>query len=341
MSMIDKATLEQAYEKDSIYALQLEVGDVCYQGCIYCYMNAIPQERNRLADGTISAILQDSQKLGVTAIEWLGGEPLLRGTIFSHMAEAADLGLRNNLWTGGLPLQDARVRRQSARYTKNGLIAFHLSTIDHKIYKTLHPEKGADDLDLILSGVQELLSKGYPAAQLLNSVTFTGLQSAEDMIETIDYFEENFGIATTLNVYHTYLRPNQTRSDLERFVPAPRDVAKVYRRYGQQWGYEQAPMNCVNKQYCSATAAVLYDGSVTPCATIREDDAPRVSDGQRLSAIVTRKRDHLVFRALKDPANLPECCQDCRISDACWGCRSRSFAAGLGLYGQDPRCFYR
>jgi radical SAM protein with 4Fe4S-binding SPASM domain len=340
MSMIDQRKLEHAYDTDGIYALQLEVGDVCYQGCIYCYMNAIPQERNQLSDGVITAIIHDSRQLGVTAVEWLGGEPLLRNTVFDHLAEAAALGLRNNVWTGGLPLQDPLIRKQTAKHTKNGLIAFHLSTVDRRTYQALHPQRPVADLDQILTAVKELLNGGYPADQLLNSATFTGLQSAADMIETIDFFEENFGIATSLNIYHTYLRPGQTRADLERFIPARSDVARVYKRFSRQWGYDQAPMNCVNKQYCSATIAVLYDGSVTPCATIREDGAPRVTDDRRLQDIVRSRRDHLIFKFLKNDANLPECCQRCSISDICWGCRSRAFAAGLGLYGEDPRCFH-
>jgi radical SAM protein with 4Fe4S-binding SPASM domain len=339
MSMIDSARLEKAYEQDGVYALQLEVGDVCHQGCVYCYMNALDQPRNTLSDQTIIDILHDCVRLDVTAVEWLGGEPLLRESIWDHMATAKDLGLRNNMWTGGLPLTDHKVARYTAGLCRHGLIAFHLSTINPHTYRLLHPTRPLGDMQVIVDGVRRLLDIGYPAEQLLNSVTFTGLQTVEDMVETIDYFEREFNIVTCINVYHTYLRPGQTREDLEQFIPAEKDIARVYSRYKKQYDVAQMPMNCVNKQYCSATAAVLCDGSVTPCATIRETNAPHIEADGSLFQIVNEFRDYLVFKKLKTPENLPQDCRACPITDICWGCRSRAFAAGETVYGRDPRCF--
>jgi MoaA/NifB/PqqE/SkfB family radical SAM enzyme len=128
--MIDHERLEKAYQEDGIYALQLEVGDVCHQGCIYCYMNALDEPKNTLSDQTVEDILHDSARLDITAIEWLGGEPLLRDSVFDHMALAKELGFRNNMWTGGLPLADDQVLKKTAELTAHGLIAFHLSTIN-------------------------------------------------------------------------------------------------------------------------------------------------------------------------------------------------------------------
>lgn len=98
--MIDYKRLDYCYKNDLIYSLQLEVGDLCHQGCIYCYMNALDEEKNTLSDNQIKKILIESKELGITAIEWLGGEPLLRRSIFKHMETAQELGFRNNVWTG-------------------------------------------------------------------------------------------------------------------------------------------------------------------------------------------------------------------------------------------------
>ncbi len=337
--MIDAERLRAAYDSDGFYALQLEVGDKCEQGCIYCYMNALPGVKNSLGDGLISEIVSDASALGVAAIEWLGGEPLLRGTIFEHMAHAGALGMRNNLWTGGLPLREPAMAAKCARACKNGLISVHVSSVDPRIYNMLHPAASDHDLGDIISGVQHVLDAGYPASRMLNSVTFTGLQSADDMIRTIDHFEHELGIATSLNVYHTYLRPGTDPGELARFIPAAPEVARVSMRVAEQSGHGAIPMNCVNKQYCSATLAVLCDGSVTPCATIREPGAPNVHSDGRLLAIANQHRDHLIIKALKSPANLPPDCRGCVMNATCWGCRSRSFAAGRGLLGKDPRCF--
>jgi radical SAM protein with 4Fe4S-binding SPASM domain len=337
--LIDEAALDRAYANDGIYALQLEVGDTCHQGCIYCYMNALPREKNSLSDELISEILEDAHRLGVTAIEWLGGEPLLRKSIFDLMAQGQDLGFRNNVWTGGLPLINPALRQKTAEFCCPGLISVHVSTVDPALYTLLHPDRPKRNLPVILEAVADLLAEGYPPEQMLNSVTFTGLQTAEDTIATIDYFEERFGIRSCLNVYHTYLRPGSPQGELARFIPADEEVARVYERFSQQWGLESFPMNCVNKQYCSATVAVLCDGHVTPCATIRDPKSPSLHQNPSLARIVTERRDELIFRKFKVLENLPADCQMCPLGSHCWGCRSRSFAAGLGLYGKDPRCF--
>lgn len=336
--MIDYERLNEAYERRGFYALQLEVGDVCRQKCSYCYMNALEEPKNTLSDEQITAILHDAKRLGIVAIEWLGGEPLLRDSIFEHLRLAKRLGLRNNIWTGGLPLADEAVMEQTIALADPGLISVHVSTVNPELYERLHPGASRNDLFTILSCVSEILAKGYPASQMLNSVTFTGLQPAEDLIETIDYFEHEFGIKTSLNVYHTYLRPGTLPGKLQEFIPSPEAVAKVYARYTEQWGGRELPMNCVNKQYCSANLAVLCDGSVTPCAAIREKDAPTIHR-QSLYEIAMSRRDHLIFAPFRERSNLPADCQTCRLTHICFGCRSRSYAAGQGIYGKDPRCY--
>ncbi len=336
--MIDFDELQKAYDENRFYALQLEVGDVCYQDCIYCYMNALHEKKNFLTDEKIYEILNESKKLKITAIEWLGGEPLLRNSIFDFMQYAKDLGFRNNLWTGGLPLAEKEISRKLVGLCNYGLIAFHLSTINKKLYQQLHPTRPETDVDTIISGVENLLEMGYPSSQLLNSVTFTGFQTAEDLIETMEFFYEKYKIVTSINVYHTYLRPDVRDYQLEQFIPKDAEVAKVYRKYISFMNLKNFPMNCVNKQYCSATLAVLNDGKVSPCATIRVGCPQNVIDN-KLSEIVEKNLDFLIFKPFKSNENLPEECQICSINDICFGCRSRSFAAGLGLYGRDPRCF--
>ncbi|HDR89327.1 MAG TPA: radical SAM protein [Bacteroidetes bacterium] len=336
--MIDFEELNRAYAEDRFYSLQLEVGDVCYQGCIYCYMNALPESRNMLSDKLVEKILDDTARLKFTAIEWLGGEPLLRKEIFRFMEKAQDLGLKNNMWTGGLPFADRNVVERTAGLCRNGLISIHVSTINPELYRVLHPGRPAEDLQVILNGVKHLLDTGYPADQVLNSVTFTGLQPADDMIETMEYFHTEFGIVSSLNVYHTYLRPGTGDAWLKQFIPAPSEVKKVYKKYISFMPGNVLPMNCVNKQYCSATLAVLNDGTVSPCATIRDGCREKAGD-MSFAGIVEKNRDFLNFKYLKNPENLPEDCRLCPLNDACWGCRSRSYAAGLGLYGKDPRCF--
>ncbi|MFO7791244.1 MAG: radical SAM protein [Bacteroidales bacterium] len=337
--MIDFEALNKAYNSDGFYSLQLEVGDKCYQGCVYCYMNAVEVTKNQLTEEKISEVLEDSKSLGISAIEWLGGEPLIRPGIFGFMEKAQKLGFRNNMWTGGLPFADKDTTKRTADLCHNGLISVHLSTITPGLYKKLHPGHSTNDMKTILDGIEHLLALGYPPEQLLNSVTFTGLQSAEDLIKTMEYFYRQYGIQTSINVYHTYLRPGYSYNELEKFIPDRKEVATVYNWYKKLIGVNDLPMNCVNKQYCSATLSVLNNGYVTPCATIREENDKLNIKSNGFRHIVETYRDYLNFKYFKDKNNLPENCQKCSMNDECFGCRSRSYASGNGIYGKDPRCF--
>lgn len=338
--MIDLEKLSVDYKEDRFYSLQLEIGDVCYQGCNYCYMNALTVPKNQLSDEIIFRILDDAVRLNISAIEWLGGEPLLRSGVFDYLKYAKDIGLKNNMWTGGLAFENKKITEKTADLCQNGLISIHLSTINPVVYKALHPDRPVSDIGIIIDGVKHLLEIGYPNDKILNSVTYTGLQTAEDMISTMDYFYKEFGISTSLNVYHTYLRPEYSNKDLEKFIPLKSEVAKVYSKYKSFLDAKDLPLNCVNKQYCSATLAVLNDGTVSSCATIRSGCVQKVTDTD-LFSIVSANKDELCFKFFKDKDNLPDSCKFCKINDVCWGCRSRSFAAGRGIYGKDPRCFRR
>ena len=54
--MINYEKLNSDYDNDNFYSLQLEVGDKCHQGCIYCYMNAVEEGKNTLSDNQIKQI---------------------------------------------------------------------------------------------------------------------------------------------------------------------------------------------------------------------------------------------------------------------------------------------
>lgn len=335
--LIDQGSLRTAYERGGFYALQLEINDSCDQGCVYCYMNALPRSTELLAEAEIRGVLRDAAGAGFSVVEWLGGEPLKRSGWPALLERARELGLRNNVWTGGLPLAEPGVAERLAELCDTGLVSVHLSTLDEAMYERLHPGRSAADIATILRGIERLLEAGYPAERILNSVTFTGLQSADDLIATVDAFESRYGIRTSLNIYHTYLRPGYDMSSLERFIPDPRDVFRVHKRCERQWG-GPLPMNCVDKRYCSTTVAVLNDGAVTHCATIREG-VGNVREPGGFARVLSEHRTDLTFESMKAASGLPAGCASCAMSEDCWGCRSRAYAAGLGLTGPDPRCY--
>jgi hypothetical protein len=66
------------FREKRLYALQIETTDACQQGCIYCYAGSIPRERHGLTSDEIRSLLDDAAEMEIRAIDWLGGDPLLR-----------------------------------------------------------------------------------------------------------------------------------------------------------------------------------------------------------------------------------------------------------------------
>jgi len=334
--MINQFELNKAYAEDRFYSLQLEIGDKCYQECIYCYMNAIKESINQLDDKIIFNIINQASDLKISAIEWLGGEPLLRKSVFKFLELSLKLELRNNMWTGGLPLTNKNTLTQVSELCRNGLISFHLSTINPDIYKKLHPNRPVSDLKTIIENVENLLRIGYPSNQLLNSLTYTGMQPPEDLIATMYFFKDNYSISSSLNIYHSYLRPGLEKSYLKLFIPKMIDIRNVMQEYSKINDVERMPMNCVNKQYCSTTIAVLNDGCVTPCATIRET-LFNIKE-ESLPDIIMKNKNYFIFKHLKTEERLHPDCERCDMKNQCWGCRSRAFSEYGSMYDKDPRC---
>ena len=339
MPLINWQKLQDLYQRDLVYAFQLEINDVCEQGCEYCYMNAPTIRRGRLSSDTLRAVISDAADMEIYCIEWLGGEPLLREDVFKLMAFASDKGLRNNMWTGGLPLSDEETARKCVELTQGGLISIHLSTLNPEIYQKSHPTRPIDDMYKIIEGVENCLNAGKPPEIMMNSTTLTSHSTAEDMINIIDHFQDEYGIPTCVNVYQFYEpRTGENIDEVLRFKPNLQTVRKVLNHLQRSAGNVSIGANCVNKQYCSATIALLNDGRLTPCATIRPDDAPTIMD-KGLRETFQAHRDWLVVKKLKDKENLPDGCRACKKNVDCWGCRAKSWDYFHDIYQRDPACF--
>ena len=339
MSLIDWKKLQDLYQRDLVYALQLEINDVCEQGCEYCYMNAPSIRQGRLLSDTLRMAISDAADMETYCIEWLGGEPLLREDAFELMTFAAEKGLRNNMWTGGLPLADEETARKCVQLTQGGLISIHLSTLDPEIYQKSHPARPITDMHKIIEGVENCLNAGKPPEMMMNSTTLTSHSTAEDMINIIDHFQTEYGIPTCVNVYQFYEpRSGENIDEVLRFKPDLKTVRKVLNHLHRSAGNVSYGANCVNKQYCSATIALLNDGRLTPCATIRPDDAPTIFENG-LRDTFQAHRDWLVVKKLKEKDNLPDGCRNCKKNDYCWGCRAKSWDYFHDIYQRDPACF--
>jgi radical SAM protein with 4Fe4S-binding SPASM domain len=322
------------FRERRIYALQIESTDACHQGCIYCYAGSTSQEREGLTTEEIRGLLEDAVALGIRAVDWLGGDPLLRPDWYELMSHARALGLVNNVWTSGLPLADEGVARQVHEVTREGFVSVHVDSITPEVYAQLHGGH-PENIATVVSGVDNLLALGKPSDRMINCITYTTLQGPEDAMATMRWWFEEKGLRTCLTMFN----PAGMGAEWRELEPGLEETRRVYRErdrinYGP--GVSIGAMD-TDKYYCGTLVTVTASGEVTPCSVIREgvDNVRR----RPLREIVAEHREALVHADLHDVCNLPAPCDGCVHNANCWGCRSSAYNYSGDAEGPDPKCW--
>ena len=109
------------FKENKVFSIQIESNLSCPQGCLYCYAGSENPPVEELSKKDISSILSSAVKMNVRAIDWLGGDPLVRKDWFSLMKDTVKFGLKNNIWTSGIPLEDMDVARKAVEVTMGGI----------------------------------------------------------------------------------------------------------------------------------------------------------------------------------------------------------------------------
>ena len=118
----------------------------------------------------ILKIIDSASKMEVRAIDWLGGDPLLRSDWYELMKYAVSKNLKNNIWTSGMPLEDVEVAKKAVEVSKGGFISVHLDSLDESIYEKLHTGNPKKKINTILKGVDNVQSLGKKPENMINCI---------------------------------------------------------------------------------------------------------------------------------------------------------------------------
>ncbi len=324
------------FREQRLYTLQVETTDACPQACVYCYAGSTPSGTQALTSDEILALLAAAARLEVRAIDWLGGDPLARTDWHDLMIAARSLGMTNNVWTSGVPLRDREVARKVAEVTEGGFVSVHLDSTSAETYARLHPAGDPTNIAAIVEGVDNMLAAGKPPDQMINCITFTALQSAQDARDTMGWWLLEKGMRTCLTLFN----PAGMGAEWRSLVPGAEETQQAFRardalNHGERGGSISAMDT--DKYYCGTMATVTFTGDVTPCSVIRQGVANiRTTPFERIV------HDHigaLIHEALHDARHLPEPCNRCRENTHCWGCRASAYHYGGDANGADPKCW--
>jgi radical SAM protein with 4Fe4S-binding SPASM domain len=333
----DHMELVKYFEENRVYTIQIESNLACQQGCLYCYASSKYDIERELDSEIIKKVLSRASDLEIRAVDWLGGDPLLRKDWYELMQFAMELGLTNNIWTSGLPLEDEDIAKKVVEVSEGGFVSVHLDTMDEGLYGKLHAGDPKKNIMAILKGVDNLIDTGKNPNEIFNCITFTKLLAGKDIRRTIDLFFREKGMRTCL----TQMCKVGSAMDHPQWIPNGKEVAESV-KIRDSINYPESPLSMgtmdTNKFYCGGMICVTIDGDVTPCSVIRRGFGN--VHNKSLDKILEENRDVLLFNELRDKNNLPTGCTTCQNNSVCWGCRATAYYEKGDILARDPNCIY-
>ena len=331
----DYAEEMEYFKKNMIYSIQIESNLSCPQECLFCYASFDNPPTQELPTEDILKILNSAKKLKIRAIDWLGGDPLLRKDWYKLMKIAQKKGLKNNIWTSGIPLEDGKIAKKAVEVAEGGFISVHLDSLDEKIYKKLHKGNPKKKITSIIKGVENVQSFGKKPNEMINCITFNKLV-AKDAEKTIEYFFKEKGMRTCL----TQMCMTGLAKDHPEWIPTKKEIKKACEAR-DRINYSDSKLSMctmdTNKFYCGGIICITIDGDVTPCSVIRKGFGNIHKNS--LEEIVEKNKDKLLFSHLKKLENMPNNCKTCENNSICWGCRAAAFYEHNDILASDPKCY--
>jgi radical SAM protein with 4Fe4S-binding SPASM domain len=326
---------KEYFNKNKIYSIQIESTTSCHQGCLYCYASDEKNHIKELPRENILSVLNSAAKMEVKAIDWLGGDPLLRSDWYELMKFALNKGLKNNIWTSGMPLENMEIARKAVEVSKEGFISVHLDSLDENIYGKLHTGNPKKKITAILRGVDNVQSFDKKPEHMINCITLTK-PIVEDVQKTIKFFFNVKGMRTCL----TQLCITGLAEEHHEWVPSIKEIKDAC-EIRDKINYPDSSLSMssmdTNKFYCGGIICVTIDGDVTPCSVIREGFGNIYESS--LEEIVEKYRDKLLLTHLRKLENMPGNCKTCKNNSICWGCRATAYYEYGDLFASDPKCY--
>jgi len=332
----DYAEEIEYFKQNKVYSVQIESTLSCPQGCLYCYAAAEDAPTKEIPRADIIAILNSAAKMEVRAIDWLGGDPLLRNDWFELMKYATDKGLRNNIWTSGMPLANPEVARRAVEASEGGFISIHLDSLNEEIYTKLHTGNPKEKIEAILKGVDNAQSLGKKPENMINCITFTKLVAGDDVKKTVRFFFEKKGMRTCL----TQMCMAGLAENHPEWMPTIQEIRDACGTR-DELNYSESTISMAtmdaNKFYCGGMICVTVDGDVTPCSVIRKGFG-KIFEAS-LERIVEEHRDELLLTRIRDPKSMSGHCGICEHNSVCWGCRATAYYEYGDMLAEDPKCW--
>jgi len=338
----------------------------CNLKCKHCYSNAGKKLKNELSDEEVKRIIDELDEIGVVAIAFSGGEPLVRKNFFEIARYASSKGFYVAVATNG-----TMITEEVARKMKESGIRYVEVSLDGASPETHDSFRGIEGaFEKAVEGIKNAKEQGMMTA-IATTITTHNYYEVEDLIELalklgVDRFIHFNFIPTGRGekivnedltpeererlLRFLYKKSKELKGRLQVFSTAPQyariALQEALKRgegeisftfYGgnvknRMIGIAEFISGCgAGRMYCGITP----DGKVKPCVFM-----PIIVGDLREKSFSEIWNNSEILKSLRDRSDLKGHCGTCRYKYVCGGCRSRAYAYSGDIKGYDPGCIY-
>jgi mycofactocin radical SAM maturase len=311
-----------------------EITAKCNLRCRHCLSAGIAED-GELSFNRCCSFIDELGRLDVFQINFGGGEPFLRDDFVDILDYAHSKGITTCVSTNGT-VHDAGLARRLARMK---LLRVQIS-LDGATAHTNDVVRGAGTFDRILEGIAFLREQHFPNLSINTVVTRMNFGELEALCELATCHGAKLRLSrfrpagSARLVWQEYRLDNEQLSGLSEFLSAHREVL-TGDSFFPITGEDRRDLGLNSCGASRMTCSVLPDGSVYPCAFLRDEPFKAGNITHRpLEEIWLRAPVFQRLRSLR-----VESCESCfRFSLCRGGCPAVAYFLSNSLNYADPEC---
>jgi MoaA/NifB/PqqE/SkfB family radical SAM enzyme len=203
------------------YMVMFETTLMCNMFCEYCIFGEegkFNDLKTRAERERIFTRIDEMCELGIFALSFSGGEPLLNPNTSDYIAYAADKGLWTSMPTNGL-----LIRKYADGVARLDMLEVSIDSLNPQRFAK---RRGLDGLTKILDNLEFVLAKRRPFTTQINAAV--NLENLNDLPELAEFCKQN-DLVLHPEAVHNVMRSGELLPDSELHGPAIDTVEKALR----------------------------------------------------------------------------------------------------------------
>lgn len=259
------ANIVQGKPLMAVYEINLK----CNSKCTYCDL-PLNQGRYELSRQQINDIFTGLYQEGLRYVFLQGGEPTLRKDLPEVMSDLKEIGMDVTLITNGTRIKPELI---DSLKEVQASISISLDSLDREHYKRI---RGADQLGLVLNGIERLRDYPYPKY----TTCIVSEMNKDDVLDVVRFSRER-GFIPVVGAYHWDIerygkvdkelqyQKQIAASVFEKVLASglvPRGYFNQYLQDNIDWLNDRPLKSCDAGRY---SIAIDASGNVAPCLALK------------------------------------------------------------------------